>query len=221
MTVIGKKQLAWMATNANETGGSAVSDFARRQLEKYGWKEGKGLGKNEDGITGHVKVKKREENEGIGLIEKEQQEVTDQWWFNAFDSAIRKLNSSDKKAHKKSKSSKKKKIKKKSKEGTCTYQQMFEETGGARLGMRARADQKAKLSRTEVSIIDADSDSNESSKKMIKAASVKDQKKKKPKSKKLKKKKKKTKIENLLLDEKKAKKLLKLKRKKIIKKKEE
>ncbi|CAM9665872.1 unnamed protein product, partial [Heterosigma akashiwo] len=51
MTVLGKKQLKWMASNANESSSSKVSDFARKQLEKFGWKEGEGLGKNKQGIT--------------------------------------------------------------------------------------------------------------------------------------------------------------------------
>jgi Pin2-interacting protein X1 len=38
-------------------------------MQKMGWSEGKGLGKNEDGMAGHVHVKKRsdlEENLGLG-----------------------------------------------------------------------------------------------------------------------------------------------------------
>jgi Pin2-interacting protein X1 len=35
-------------------------------LEKMGWKEGKGLGANEDGTTEHIKVKKKIDNQGIG-----------------------------------------------------------------------------------------------------------------------------------------------------------
>ena len=34
-------------------------------MEKFGWKEGRGLGKNEDGMSDHIKTKKREENSGV------------------------------------------------------------------------------------------------------------------------------------------------------------
>src|SRR3989344_2338296 len=37
-----------------------------QMLEKMGWKEGKGLGANEDGTTEHIKVKKKIDNQGIG-----------------------------------------------------------------------------------------------------------------------------------------------------------
>ncbi|ELR23219.1 Gpatch domain containing protein [Acanthamoeba castellanii str. Neff] len=40
--------------------------FGFQMLEKMGWKEGKGLGANEDGTTEHIKVKKKIDNQGIG-----------------------------------------------------------------------------------------------------------------------------------------------------------
>ncbi|CAM9357476.1 unnamed protein product [Choristocarpus tenellus] len=42
------------------------SKFGFRMLEKMGWKEGKGLGKNEDGMATHVKVAKKSNNLGLG-----------------------------------------------------------------------------------------------------------------------------------------------------------
>ena len=42
------------------------SNFGYQMLMKMGWKEGGGLGKNEDGIATHVKVDKRTDNLGIG-----------------------------------------------------------------------------------------------------------------------------------------------------------
>jgi Pin2-interacting protein X1 len=41
--------------------------FGYRMLEKMGWKEDKGLGKDENGHTSHIKIKKREEGLGIGM----------------------------------------------------------------------------------------------------------------------------------------------------------
>ena len=41
-------------------------DFGRRMLAKFGWSEGKGLGRKEDGMKEHIKVKQRAENLGLG-----------------------------------------------------------------------------------------------------------------------------------------------------------
>lgn len=43
--------------------------FGFRMLSKMGWKEDKGLGKNESGIINNIKVKKREIGIGLGLDE--------------------------------------------------------------------------------------------------------------------------------------------------------
>lgn len=40
--------------------------FGFRMLQKMGWKEDKGLGKNGEGIVDSVKVKRRGDNEGLG-----------------------------------------------------------------------------------------------------------------------------------------------------------
>ena len=42
------------------------SKFGFRMLQKMGWTEGKGLGKNEDGLAEHVKVAKKSNNLGLG-----------------------------------------------------------------------------------------------------------------------------------------------------------
>jgi Pin2-interacting protein X1 len=40
--------------------------FGRKLMEKMGWAEGKGLGKNEDGMASHVVVKKRPDQLALG-----------------------------------------------------------------------------------------------------------------------------------------------------------
>jgi Pin2-interacting protein X1 len=44
-------------------------------LEKMGWSEGKGLGKNKDGITEHVKAVKKFDSRGIGADAKTSQQL--------------------------------------------------------------------------------------------------------------------------------------------------
>lgn len=45
------------------------SGFGFRMLQKMGWKEDKGLGKNETGIVESIKVKKRDEGIGLGMVQ--------------------------------------------------------------------------------------------------------------------------------------------------------
>ena len=41
--------------------------YGYQMLEKMGWADGKGLGKNKSGNTAHVKIKKRKQNLGMCL----------------------------------------------------------------------------------------------------------------------------------------------------------
>ncbi|KAJ1526929.1 hypothetical protein ONE63_008477 [Megalurothrips usitatus] len=60
-------------------------DFARRQLEKYGWKDGKGLGKDLTGISQPLKPGVKLNQCGIGYDLAE--EFTHHWWEDAFNNA--------------------------------------------------------------------------------------------------------------------------------------
>lgn len=42
------------------------SKFGLKMLEKMGWKEGKGLGKKEDGKKENIKISKKIDNRGLG-----------------------------------------------------------------------------------------------------------------------------------------------------------
>lgn len=63
--IFGKKFTNQLGGMANEAAAGAVSAFARRQMAKMGWTEGKGLGKEEQGVVTHVRVQKREEFMGV------------------------------------------------------------------------------------------------------------------------------------------------------------
>ena len=56
-----------------------------------GWSEGKGLGKNEQGIVSYVRVKRREEKSGVGTEKLKIKEHTQQWWYNAYDNIANKI----------------------------------------------------------------------------------------------------------------------------------
>lgn len=93
--------------------------FGYKFLSKFGWSEEKGLGKNETGITAAVKIKRREDELGLGM-EKMTDGAGNKGWnqtTNGFNSVLESLKSeyggksSDKKAKKKDKKDKKEKSK--------------------------------------------------------------------------------------------------------------
>ena len=114
------------------------SDFARKQLEKMGWKQGTGLGKKRDGIKSHIKVQKRQENAGLGIDKQtailQAQKEGEEWWKNSLGDTLAKL-SSKKKSSSNRKSDKEQDNKRSRKQ--FTDEELFEATGGARFGMRA------------------------------------------------------------------------------------
>jgi Pin2-interacting protein X1 len=172
-----KKTVDALGARLNEKAGSECSSFARKQMEKMGWTEGQGLGKGGTGITTHLKVDKPVDKEGIGQRKETIAESiqNDEWWQNAFsgnstggrngkkrkhgsdneDSELneRKLESKGDKKDKKDR--KKDKGRNRHDENMIrptaapTLDDLFAATGGARLGMRARAKQAGKLKRTE------------------------------------------------------------------------
>ena len=99
--LVTNKTLSRMGAKVNESKGSKISDFARKQMEKMGWKEGEGLGKDSTGIQTHVKAVKREDSLGLGAENAEtkiMESVNDTWWADAFDLAVKK--SKDRKGNK-------------------------------------------------------------------------------------------------------------------------
>ncbi len=55
-----------------------------------GWKEGNGLGKNEDGVKECIQIKRREEGKGIGK-EIPKGSWADNWWEKQFDGVVKAI----------------------------------------------------------------------------------------------------------------------------------
>jgi Pin2-interacting protein X1 len=146
----GSKLRSQLSSQMVESASSGPGAFAKQQLEKMGWTEGTGLGKNRDGISTHIRVQKRaDETGGIGktMLNDDTLQIGNTWWKTSVGDTLAKLAASRNNTKKK----KKKDSKKKSKH-TYTDEELFEATGGARFGMRAQGKQKGKFKRTESDI---------------------------------------------------------------------
>ena len=146
--LVTKKTAATLGLSIHDGVGSKVSIFARRQMEKMGWEEGKGLGKNETGISKHIKAVKRDDSSGLGLESVEAAVVNENWWHDAFSKQLKTFQTPKRNSKSKKEKSKKKDTSDDA-EKPPSYADLFAATGGARLGMRARANQKGKILRTE------------------------------------------------------------------------
>jgi Pin2-interacting protein X1 len=147
--LLSKKTVLKLGSQMNENAACKPSSFAMKQMEKMGWTEGKGLGKTESGISKHITITKREEAAGLGTekLKADVHDASETWWHDAFTVNLKHMKN---KHEKKSKSgSKKRKAEEEASDAPPSYDDLFKATGGARLGMRARADQKGKLKRTE------------------------------------------------------------------------
>ncbi|XP_035387045.1 G patch domain-containing protein 4 [Electrophorus electricus] len=63
--------------------------FAERQLVRHGWERGKGLGRDESGISEAIKVKVKCDKGGVG--HKESEQFTFHWWDHVFNKASANL----------------------------------------------------------------------------------------------------------------------------------
>ncbi|XP_053680914.1 G patch domain-containing protein 4 [Anopheles nili] len=60
-------------------------DFAKNILNKYGWKEGEGLGRNNNGIKAPIKANLKFNTAGFGA--NQSADVTNTWWKRVYDDA--------------------------------------------------------------------------------------------------------------------------------------
>lgn len=171
LPLVGKKMMNKLGGMANESAAAEMSDFARRQMEKMGWSAGKGLGKNEQGMKSHVKVKRREELQGVGAEKQEVKDQQNQWWYNVYDRMASKIvvdassdeevgGDGEKKMKRKKKMIKKEKKEKKRKREEeqggkfriPTDEELFAATGGKLFGRRAYGSCNGKLKRDEMQL---------------------------------------------------------------------
>ncbi|XP_067627614.1 G patch domain-containing protein 4 [Eurosta solidaginis] len=61
-------------------------NFARKILNKYGWKEGEGLGKHKDGIVKPLKASMKFDNAGLGS-DQAASDFNNHWWERVFNEA--------------------------------------------------------------------------------------------------------------------------------------
>ena len=145
---VGRKTLRKLQGRSNENLTSApdADSFGRSMMEKFGWKEGSGIGKNMDGMKDHLRAKKRGA-EGLGskgdggMYEGDNAKscLEDGWYLKVFDDAKKA-----KKLKKNKKSSKKRKRDEHDEESSSSFPaiptdaELLKATGGARLGRRAQ-----------------------------------------------------------------------------------
>ncbi|KDO29960.1 hypothetical protein SPRG_05150 [Saprolegnia parasitica CBS 223.65] len=176
--IVGKKFLAQLGGMANESAASEVSSFAKKQMAKMGWSQGKGLGKEEQGIATHIKVKRREENTGVGTEAAKTEEQSNQWWYNVYNKMASKIvvdasDDDDDDGKKKSKKAKKAKKRSRAEMDVPTDEQLFAATGGKLFGRRAYGSCKGKLMRDALQTKGVVDDNEEKAAKKAKKAAKK------------------------------------------------
>eukprot|EP01040_Poterioochromonas_malhamensis_P011274 gene11274-12282_t len=172
MMIVDRKTIHQLGGKMVESNANKPSAYAMKLMEKMGWKEGQGLGRNEDGIVKHVAIQKREENIGLGhdKLITTTETMNDNWWGKSFAQTLATFTAnistssdSEDEAKKKKQKKKEKKEKKEKRESdeavdvtssgpvdtSPSLEELFLLTGGKMFGMRARREQKGKIRRTE------------------------------------------------------------------------
>jgi hypothetical protein len=145
---VGRKTLRKLEGRSNENLTSApdAESFGRSMMEKFGWKEGSGIGKNMDGMKDHLRAKKRGA-EGLGSKgdggkyegDNAKSCLEDGWYLKVFDDAKKaKKNKKNKKISKKRKRDEQHDEDGASMPAIPTDAELLKATGGARLGRRAQ-----------------------------------------------------------------------------------
>ena len=69
------------------------SKFGFKMLRQMGWSQGKGLGKQENGMTSHLKISKKQINSGLGF----NHDLSNNWTTHgvSFETILKRLNEDD------------------------------------------------------------------------------------------------------------------------------
>lgn len=67
------------------------SDFGKRILIKYGWKEGEGLGRQKTGRTDCIQARRREDKKGLGAEKRKADDNWDNWWSDCFNNVAKRI----------------------------------------------------------------------------------------------------------------------------------
>jgi G-patch domain len=138
-----------------------VSEFAQRQLEKMGWQSGTGLGKHRNGMESHIRVHRREDQQGLGQEKVAQASVQldlqNEWWKQSMHNTLSQLKpSSPSEVDKKKKRKKQKKDRTSKKSSSSaptpplaassvvfpTDDELFQATGGIMFGTKGGSNRK-------------------------------------------------------------------------------
>ncbi|KAI6648509.1 G patch domain-containing protein 4-like [Oopsacas minuta] len=66
----------------------SMSSFGEKELKKFGWREGKGLGAAEDGIKEPIRVTVKGDTKGVGYHQTEcSLEFDNEWWKLAYNTS--------------------------------------------------------------------------------------------------------------------------------------
>ncbi|XP_025205089.1 G patch domain-containing protein 4 [Melanaphis sacchari] len=116
--------------------------FGETILRKYGWTQGKGLGKNEDGIAAPVRASLKFDQTGVGYDTANAELYGDKWWTRTYNDTSKGIDVKNKNGNVIFKSKKKKTKKIKVEEVKSTFElsdeQLFQACGGITCHKAAR-----------------------------------------------------------------------------------
>ena len=89
-----KKYFDKLMTGTGSTTKTVKSKFGSKLMESMGWSEGKGIGKNEDGMKECIQITRREDGVGLGQEEidaKKSFKWNDAFWDNVYNKNLAKF----------------------------------------------------------------------------------------------------------------------------------